>query len=143
MTFFTNFYNYYFFSIIRKFFISLLIKNNSIIFYIKFFNLHQILTFLKFNSLILITSCMDITVTDYPDRLNRFELTYFFWSNIYKQKVFIKTFVNNVSPIFSISSFFSSALWLEREVWDMFGIKFFFHKDLRRILTDYVFMDIL
>lgn len=143
MTFLTTYYNYYLNKLINKFIISLIIKNNSILFFIKFYNLHNILTFLKYNSIILITSCMDITVTDYPDRLQRFEITYFFWSNIYKHKYFIKTFANNVTPIFSISNFFSSAMWLEREVWDMFGIKFFFHKDMRRILSDYVSMVIL
>lgn len=143
MTFLTTYYNYYLNKLINKFLISLIIKNNNILFFIKFYNLHHILTFLKYNNIILITSCMDITVTDYPDKLQRFEITYFFWSNIYKHKYFIKTFVNNVTPIFSISNFFSSAMWLEREVWDMFGIKFFFHKDLRRILSDYAFMVIL
>lgn len=143
MTFLTTYYNYYLNKLINKFLISLIIKNNNILFFIKFYNLHHILTFLKYNNIILITSCMDITVTDYPDKLQRFEITYFFWSNIYKHKYFIKTFVNNVTPIFSISNFFSSAMWLEREVWDMFGIKFFFHKDLRRILSDYASMVIL
>jgi NADH-quinone oxidoreductase subunit C len=80
---------------------------------------------------------IDICVIDYISEKNRFELTYsFIFKNI---RIFLKTNVNYNFYILSLSSLFNSAIWLEREIWDMFGIKFLLHPDLRRILTDYGF----
>ena len=80
---------------------------------------------------------MDICVVDNIGDLSRFELTY---SLILKtNRIFLKTTISSRKFILSLSGIYASAIWLEREVWDMFGIIFYGHTDLRRILTDYGF----
>lgn len=79
----------------------------------------------------------DICVVDYPEKTNRFEVNYNLLSVKYNFRVFLKTFV--ASHIQSLTSIYSSADWIERECWDMYGIFFINHPDLRRILTDYGF----
>jgi len=79
--------------------------------------LHFCIMFLKFNFVSNVRALLDIVVVDYPVRLeNRFEIVYAFWNVNLNLRIFIKTFANTVSPIFSIHTFFSSASWLEREV---------------------------
>jgi NADH:ubiquinone oxidoreductase subunit C len=79
----------------------------------------------------------DICVVDLPEKQNRFELNYNITSVKYNFRFFIKTFTTAYIP--SISGIFKSANWIERECWDMFGVFFVNHPDLRRILTDYGF----
>lgn len=81
----------------------------------------------------------DISVIDYPENKNRFILVYNILSLIYNARLRVKTSLNIIEPINSISSLYSCANWWEREIWDMFGIFFINHPDLRRILTDYGF----
>ena len=69
----------------------------------------------------------------------RFEVSYHLLSILYNSRINVTTSVDEITPLDSVTSIFSSADWLEREVWDMFGIFFFNHNDLRRILTDYGF----
>lgn len=69
----------------------------------------------------------------------RFEINYLFSSFQSSYRLLIKNFLIFREKIFSITSFYKSANWLERETWDMYGIFFYYHKDLRRILTDYGF----
>ena len=80
-----------------------------------------------------------ISGTDYPEKLDRFELSYELLSLKYNARLRIKTYVNEVGSIESVTSIFNSANWWEREIWDMFGVFFSNHPDLRRILTDYGF----
>ena len=80
-----------------------------------------------------------ISGTDYPEKLDRFELSYELLSLKYNSRLRIKTYVNEVGSIESVTSIFNSANWWEREIWDMFGVFFSNHPDLRRILTDYGF----
>ena len=82
---------------------------------------------------------MDITAVDYPTRIERFELIYNFLSVEFNSRIRVKSVVDEVTPISSVTEIFSCAAWWEREVWDMFGIFFSNHPDLRRILTDYGF----
>ena len=84
-------------------------------------------------------SLIDITVVDYPQNKTRFEVVYQLLSVSYNYRIRVKTRVNELTPINSVSHIYSSANWLEREVWDCFGIFFSNHSDLRRILTDYGF----
>ncbi len=81
----------------------------------------------------------DITAVDYPQREKRFEMVYHLLSHEHNNRLRIKVFLGEETFVPSVSSVFPSANWYEREVWDMFGIMFQDHPDLRRILTDYNF----
>jgi NADH dehydrogenase (ubiquinone) Fe-S protein 3 len=76
---------------------------------------------------------------DYPTRPNRFEVVYHFLSHRYNSRIRVKTYCDEVTPVPSITPNFPAANWFEREAYDMFGIYFSGHPDLRRILTDYGF----
>ena len=102
-------------------------------------NLILLLNFLKNNYLLQFKTLISITAVDYPERSNRFEINYFLLSYKLNKRIIIKVHTNDVTPIPSITDLFSSANWYEREVWDLFGVFFSGHPDLRRILTDYGF----
>ena len=82
---------------------------------------------------------IDVTAVDFPSRALRFEIVYNLLSVSYNARIRIKTCLDETTSIASITELYSSAGWWEREVWDMFGIFFSNHPDLRRILTDYGF----
>ena len=97
------------------------------------------LTFLKNHTNTQFKMLIDITAVDYPSRSSRFEVVYQLLSIHYNARIRVKMNVDELTPIESVSSLFPSANWFERETWDMFGICFLNHPDLRRILTDYGF----
>lgn len=99
----------------------------------------QVLMFLKDHTYGQFKLLMDITAVDYPDREKRFEVVYILLSVKYNSRVIVKTYIDEMTPIDSITTIYSSGNWYEREVWDLFGIYFLGHPDLRRILTDYGF----
>jgi len=101
--------------------------------------LYSIINFLKSNINCQFRTIIDICVVDYPERENRFEVVYNFLSVRYNTRLRVKTSVNEITPVESISSIFKGANWFEREAWDLFGVFFSGHPDLRRILTDYGF----
>lgn len=82
---------------------------------------------------------IDVTAADYPAREERFEVVYNLLSLSHNQRIRIKVPADEQAPVPSMVQLFSSAGWFEREVWDMFGIFFTDHPDLRRMLTDYGF----
>ncbi|XP_063984733.1 NADH dehydrogenase [ubiquinone] iron-sulfur protein 3, mitochondrial [Diachasmimorpha longicaudata] len=82
---------------------------------------------------------VDITALDVPSRPYRFELVYCLLSIRYNTRIRVKSYTDELTPVDSVCSIFKAANWYEREVWDMFGIFFSDHPDLRRILTDYGF----
>ena len=88
---------------------------------------------LQYNQLI------DLTAIDYPSRKNRFEVVYIFLSMTENKRVIVKTSLKEDENIESITSIHKAADWYERECYDLFGIKFLNHPDLRRIMTDYNF----
>lgn len=114
-------------------------KNESNILYLitGLNNLHRFISSLENNSLTQFKVLNDICVIDYPEKLNRFEVNYNLLSVKYNFRFFIKCYTS--AYISSVSGIFNSANWIERECWDMFGIFFTNHPDLRRILTDYGF----
>jgi len=99
----------------------------------------KILKELKSNKLLAFDQLIDITAIDYPSRSLRFELVYIFLSMIKNKRLVVKTFLKVGEGIESITSFYKAANWYERECYDLFGIEFFNHPDLRRIMTDYNF----
>jgi NADH-quinone oxidoreductase subunit C len=102
-------------------------------------DLVDVVQFLKLNENCKFKQLIDIAGVDYPENDKRFELIYLFLSheNNTRIKLLIRFELNQ--PINSITKIFPSANWMEREVFDMYGIKFKNHPDLRRILTDYGF----
>ena len=123
-----------------KYFYGFVIKPHKLYCFSKPIYLHKITTLLKNSSLLSLASLTDIVVVDNPTAsTGRFCLNYYFLSYNYNFRVILKIFTNLLRPVISISNFYSSANWLEREAWDMYGIKFLLHNDLRRILTDYGF----
>jgi len=81
----------------------------------------------------------DVCGVDYPHRENRFDVVYHMLSVHNTQRLRVKTEVDEVTPVPSVVDLFPAANWFERETWDMYGIRFAGHPDLRRILTDYGF----
>ena len=116
-----------------------LIENKELLIEINENDLIQIVQLLKSDEKFKFRQLIDIAGVDYPDEDKRFKLVYLFLSheNNNRLKLSIKFDTNQV--INSITKIFPSANWMEREVFDMYGIKFKNHPDLRRILTDYGF----
>ena len=98
-----------------------------------------VLYFLKHHTNTRFEILVDVCGVDYPSRKHRFEVVYNLLSVQYNSRIRVQTSVDEITPISSVVSIFSSAGWWEREVWDMFGVYFSNHPDLRRILTDYGF----
>jgi NADH:ubiquinone oxidoreductase subunit C len=104
-------------------------------------NIYFILLFLKKSIFIKLNLLVDIIVKDFFTKKNRFQLSYLFLSIKYNFKILISIFINSLKPIFSIICLYKNANWFEREVYDLFGIYFLNHFDLRRLLTDYNFLN--
>lgn len=81
----------------------------------------------------------DIAAYDRPDKQNRFAIVYNFLSTKYQSRFFVRVEVPEGLAVPSLVPCFSSANWFEREVWDLLGVRFYGHPDMRRILTDYGF----
>ena len=99
----------------------------------------DVIIFLKTNSETKFRQLIDVTAVDYPENDRRFKLVYLFLSHEFNQRIIIDCFINDNEIVPTITSIFPSANWMEREIFDMYGIKFKDHPDLRRILTDYGF----
>jgi len=98
-----------------------------------------VLTFLRDHSQCQFKSCVDISGADYPERDKRFEVVYHLLSFSQAGRIRVKTYAGEVDAVPSAVPVFRGADWYEREAWDLFGIFFEGHPDLRRILTDYGF----
>jgi len=102
-------------------------------------HLEGLVEFLRDDALCRFTSLVDITAIDHPDRPARFEVIYHFLSMYQNHRIRLRVAVRETDMVPSVHSLHPSANWFEREVFDMFGILFSGHPDLRRILTDYGF----
>tara|TARA_Y100000817_G_C16780148_1_gene510188 strand:- start:246 stop:854 length:609 start_codon:yes stop_codon:yes gene_type:complete len=102
-------------------------------------DLENVITFLKTNKNTKFRQLIDITAVDYPERTERFKMIYLLLSHKFNQRIVLSFFINENEFVSSLIKIFPSANWMEREVFDMYGIKFNNHPDLRRILTDYQF----
>ena len=119
--------------------ISSKINHNQIYLSIDDKDLLDVILFLKTNANTKFNQLIDITAVDYPERDLRFKIVYLFLSLEKNQRLILDLFVKENEFVSSLTSVFPSANWMEREVFDMYGIEFKNHPDLRRILTDYNF----
>ena len=99
----------------------------------------QVLRFLKDDSQCLFKTLVDLCGVDYPDREQRFEVVYNLLSVKQNLRMRVKVSTDEDTPVPSACTLFMAAEWNEREAWDMYGIFFSDHPDLRRLLTDYGF----
>ena len=118
---------------------SSLIKHNQIYLKIDEVDLTEVILFLKTNSKTKFRQLIDITAVDFPENEIRFKIVYLLLSHEFNQRIIIEIHVKEKEIVGSITSIFPAANWMEREVFDMYGIDFKDHPDLRRILTDYGF----
>ncbi len=110
--------------------LTIVVQANSII---------RVLTYLRDDTNCLFTMLVDLCGVDYPEREHRFDVVYHLLSVRQNQRIRVKLTTDEATPVPSAYSVFRSALWFEREAWDLFGIFFADHPDLRRLLTDYGF----
>ena len=115
------------------------IKYNQVYIEIDKEDLLDVVLFLKTNKNTKFRQLIDITVVDYPESSKRFKVVYLFLSHEYNQRIILSYLINDNEIIPSLTSVFPSANWMEREVFDMYGVNFKDHPDMRRILTDYGF----
>ena len=115
------------------------ILHNQVYLYIDSSDLIAVTLFLKTNKFTKFRQLIDITAVDYPENSKRFKMVYLFLSHEFNQRIILSFDVNENEVVTSITKTFPSANWMEREVFDMYGVKFKDHPDLRRILTDYDF----
>ena len=102
-------------------------------------NIISTILFLKTNEKCRFKQLIDITAVDYPEKEKRFKIVYLLLSHEKNLRIVINTHINEKVVVPSITKIFPSANWMEREVFDMYGVSFKDHPDLRRILTDYGF----
>ncbi len=102
-------------------------------------DLLDVILLLKTNKDTKFKQLIDITAVDYPENKKRFKIVYLLLSHEFNQRILVSYFINENEKISSLVKIFPSANWMEREIFDMYGIKFNDHPDLRRILTDYGF----
>jgi len=102
-------------------------------------DLIDVTLFIKSNENTKFRQLIDVTVVDYPEMTKRFKVVYLFLSHEFNQRIILSYLINENEVIPSLTAIYPAANWMEREVFDMYGVKFKDHPDLRRILTDYGF----
>lgn len=102
-------------------------------------DLIDVTLFIKSNESTKFRQLIDITVVDYPENAQRFKVVYLFLSHEFNQRIILSYLISENEVIPSLTPIYPAANWMEREVFDMYGVKFKDHPDMRRILTDYGF----
>ena len=115
------------------------IRNDQIYLNIDSNDIIDVILFLKNNENTNFKQLIDITAVDYPENEKRFKLVYLLLSHEFNVRILIDSFINENEIPSSLTKIYPAANWMEREVFDMYGIQFKDHPDLRRILTDYNF----
>ena len=115
------------------------IKHNQLYLNIDSESLIDVTLFIKTNKDTKFRQLIDITVVDYPENIQRFKVVYLFLSHEFNQRIILSYLISENEVMPSLTSLYPAANWMEREVFDMYGVKFKDHPDLRRILTDYNF----
>jgi len=116
------------------------IKHNQLYLNIESNDIMDVSLFIKSNQNTKFRQLIDITAVDYPENSLRFKIVYLFLSHEFNQRIILSYLINENEVIPSLTSIFPAANWMERELFDMDGVKFKNHPDLRRILTDYEFV---
>ncbi|KAG0037077.1 putative NADH-ubiquinone oxidoreductase 30.4 kDa subunit, mitochondrial [Podila clonocystis] len=132
-------YGQYLTSVLPKFIQQFSVYKDELTIYVAPASLLPVMEFLRDHTNAQFKQVMDVCGIDYPSRPNRFEVVYNCLSVRFNGRIRVKTYANEVSPVPSLTGLFNSVNWFEREAWDMYGIFFTGHPDLRRILTDYGF----
>ncbi|MDA9650754.1 NADH-quinone oxidoreductase subunit C [Candidatus Pelagibacter sp.] len=115
------------------------IKHNQLYIEIDKNDFIDVTLFIKTSQAAKFRQLIDITAVDYPENTQRFKMVYLFLSHEFNQRIILNYLINENEVISSLTSIFPAANWMEREVFDMYGVSFKDHPDLRRILTDYGF----
>ena len=113
--------------------------NDELILIVQTTAILRVMIFLKNDSNCLAKILVDVCGVDFPDREQRFEVVYNLLSLKHNQRMRVKVITDEDTPVPSVSSVYPAAGWFERECWDLYGVFFSEHPDLRRILTDYGF----
>ena len=113
--------------------------NNELTLTVPASSIQEVLYFLRDHTSCQYKVLIDICGVDYPERNARFEVVYHLLSIKYNSRIRVKVAVDELTPVDSVTSIYNSAGWYEREIWDLYGVFFSNHPDLRRILTDYGF----
>ena len=115
------------------------IEHDELLIDVEVENISNVLLFLKTDSKCSFRQLVDIVAADYPGNDKRFRIVYLLLSHKNNVRIKVSIVLNSDEKIGSITKIYPSANWMEREIFDMYGIKFKNHPDLRRILTDYNF----
>lgn len=115
------------------------VQNDELVLITDVNHILPLLTFLRDDEHCMFSQLMDVTAVDYPNRPERFEVVYNLLSLKKNRRIRVKLSVEENIGVPSSVEVYAAANWFEREVWDMYGIFFLYHPDLRRILTDYGF----
>ncbi|KAG0371641.1 putative NADH-ubiquinone oxidoreductase 30.4 kDa subunit, mitochondrial [Mortierella sp. AD032] len=132
-------YGKYLTSVLPKYIQQFSVYKDELTIYVAPNTLLPVMEFLRDHTNSQFKQVMDVCGVDFPSRPNRFEVVYNCLSVRFNGRIRVKTYANEVSPVPSLTGLFNSVNWFEREAWDMYGIFFTGHPDLRRILTDYGF----
>ncbi|KAF2860607.1 hypothetical protein K470DRAFT_232332 [Piedraia hortae CBS 480.64] len=132
-------YGQYLLSCLPKYIQQFSVWKDELTIYIAPSGVIPVFTFLQKHTAAEYTQVSDITAVDYPTRANRFEIVYNMLSLRHNSRLRVKTYADEASPVPSIALMYDGANWFEREVYDLFGVFFVGHPDLRRIMTDYGF----
>ena len=136
-----NNYILFFNNVLKNMYEFFLLKKKKIFFSLNIFLYFFLFSILNSNTTFRIMSIIDIVALHFPSNLeNEFEFLYVNLNYSFNLRFFYKILIKKEDLMISISNLYNSTAWLEREIWDLFGIKFIYHKDLRRILTDYGFL---
>ena len=115
------------------------IKHGQLYINIESKDLIDVTLFIKSNENTKFRQLIDVTAVDHPENNQRFKIVYLFLSHQFNQRIILSYLISENEVISSLTPIFPAANWMEREVFDMYGVKFKDHPDLRRILTDYDF----
>ncbi|KAI9730115.1 MAG: NADH-ubiquinone oxidoreductase 30.4 kDa subunit, mitochondrial [Cirrosporium novae-zelandiae] len=132
-------YGQYLMSCLPKYIQQFSVWKDELTIYIPPAGVIPVFSFLKYHTAAEYTMVADITAVDYPTRDQRFEVVYNLLSVRHNSRIRVKTYADETTPVPSITGLYDGANWYERETYDMFGVFFLGHPDLRRIMTDYGF----